>query len=393
MRTNNERGSVLVVALAILAVLTIIGVISVNIAQVELLCASAHVQHTKAFYNAEAGANVALADLKELVRPYKGNWSSMPDPITFVNTDYSIANTLMQFSVSITPKRDSGGHIVLWGDTNNNGTAEENTTTGYPIMTISSTGVSNGASAVVEVIARMDILFNNIPAPLYGESGINTGPSTTPNSIRALGGSNDSGVWLSATSCPDVDISGVHDVVSPVAPPSDSSLPDTTADHVCEKKTCGATMDPAKSPSFPINQTIANFKDKATWITNPLKSSDPTYVDLSGAQLGFDANGDPEPGIFYCDKNLELTGTTRIHGILMVEGNLVLKGNAIIEGIVLVKGRSTIDGTGTFGVLGAFMGNGEVTVNGGADFVYDCRAMQALASKYEKYHMLCWMTK
>ena len=391
MKLNNERGSVIIVALIMLVLLTLIGVASTKMASTEIAISGNHYQSTKAFYVAESGAYLVMSNLKNRMSEYKSDWNAIPNPLVVTNEEYALPD--MQFSVVITPKRNDAGNVILWGDTNNDATCEENLTEGYPIVKLTSTGISNGAVAVVEILTRLDIVFNKVPAPLYGTEGIDTGPSTTPNSIRALGGNNDTGVWLNANDCPDVNVTGIRDVISPVDAPVDLTLNDMTSEHVCAKKVCGATQDWAKGPSYPIAQTIANRKGSAQRLTTPLKSSDPTYVDLNNAQLGFNTSGEPDPGIFYCDKNLELTGNTIIHGILMVEGDLVLKGNVQIYGIVLVKGVSVVDGTGTMGVYGSFMGHNPITLNGGADFVYDCRALQELNNKYQQYRMFAWREK
>lgn len=399
MKMRNEEGSVLVVALVMLVLLTLFGVMATNLAQTEIQISNNHYRHTQAFYHAEAGANLAMAVAKDRVKALKStnNWGSWTDPDTFVNTTYSVPDSLMQFSVSITPKRDVDGHIVLWGDTNNNGTCEENLTIGYPILKIRSTGMApGGARAVVEVLARINVIFGKVPAPLYGESGINTGPSSTPNSVRAcsdeMDGSQCTEVVADAADCPDIDITNIKDVVSPVEPPTVDEIAagefDLTADHVCTKKVCGNYPAPGTGPSFPINQTIDNFKPFATFLSSPLKVGDDTTVDLkSGADLGTAT----DPGIFYCDKNLEIS-VPHIYGVLIVEGNLLFTGQTIVHGLVLVKGTSEVKGTGNLGIYGAFLGNGVVKLDGGTGFQYDCVALQSLKGKYEQYRMLAWMT-
>jgi hypothetical protein len=399
MRTNNERGSVLVIALAILAVLTIIGVISVNIAQVELLCASAHVQHTKAFYNAEAGANLALVVAKDRMKTLKGSnkWGSWIDPDTFTNSTYSIADSLMKFSVSITPKRNSSDKIILWGDTNNDGKCEENLDTGYPILTIRSIGTSSvGTTAVVEILARLPILFNKIPAPLYGTNGIAKGTvDSNGNAIKAgMESYGDEEVSISTAEayCEDVDVSGIKDVVTNVGSGAD---PNITADNVCQKEICGTNKQVSDTgPAYPVTATITNLKNSATWITSPLDSSDPTTVKLSGKDIP--PFGSPtEPGIFYCDRNFRIEASTDIvvYGILIIEGNAIINGGLDVKGVVMVKGVSDLNGGGGDVVSGAWLGEGLVHVSGSSKFHYNCATLQPTINKYEQYHMLAWMTK
>jgi len=369
---RNERGSVVVLALIILVVLTLFGVMSTNIAQVELLCASADMQHKKAFYNAEAGANIALADLRNLVHPYKSDWAHMPDPITFTNLIYSIPNSTMQFSVSMTPKRNTGGHIILWGDTNNDAIAEENTSVGYPIMIVTSTGTAPGnASDIIEVIARMDAVFNKIPAPLYGAKGIDQ--SGSAQSARS-----DGQYYIGSFDCPDVDMSDNYDAITLVGTGSNE-----TALKFCTVKTCGDPIKPSDNgPGFPVVKTIDNLKIKESVVTIP---TNPPGKSVFGSL--------EEPGIFYCPGNLATENLT-VYGILLVEGNVELTGNAnAIRGMALVKGTSLIKGGGKVATYGAWIGEGMVTLDGGVELYYDCRVFQNLTTKYEKYHMICWMEK
>jgi len=366
MKTSNERGSALPIVLIMLAVLTTYGIISTNLAKTEIICANADAQYKKAFYNAEAGANIALTDLKRLVKLNEGvgpGWSNMVDPIVFTNTNYSITN--VSFSVSMRPKRNPGGNIVLWGNIDNNAVCEENTTVGYPIMIVTSTGTTIGSTAVVEIIARMDIIFSNIHAALYGAEGVDR----NGNAARV-----DGQYYLGPSNCQDIDSSNNYDVVTLVGTSSDLS-----ANKFCSETICGNPVKTSDDgPQYSITKIIDNLKSKATIIPNDLSGSSP----LGSAE---------EPGIFYCPGDLQISGSLIIYGAILAEGNITITGTPEIKGVALVKGTSTIKGNVM--TYGAWLGLGVITLSGNTSIMYDCRELQKLTTTYEKYSMVCWMEK
>lgn len=220
---------------------------------------------------------------------------------------------------------------------------------------------------MVKCIARMNALFNKIPAPLYGADGIDQ--SGNAQSARA-----DGQYHTGSYDCPDIDTNNTFDAVTLAG-----TSVTTTAYTFCTVKTCVEPVRPSDDgPQFPVVQTIDNLKPRAAIIpTNP----------PNGSTFGTEE----EPGIFYCPGNL-VTNNLTVYGILLVEGNVELDGNAnSIKGLALVKGTSLVKGGGNVASYGAWLGQGMVTLDGGVEFYYDCRVFQNLLDSYERYNMLAWM--
>jgi len=57
----------------------------------------------------------------------------------------------------------------------------------------------------------------------------------------------------------------------------------------------------------------------------------------------------------------------------------------------MVTGNSsTFDGGGNQTVYGAFLGKGDVTINGTPSFLWDCNVINALKDKHSIYKMTSW---
>lgn len=427
-------------ASVILFFLTLLGVLSTNIAQVELLCASADAQHTKAFYNAEAGANLVQAALPKII---KTKWEaaghdwdavSWPFTVTKANIGTLLGSTVtlptdINFSVVVAPKIYNS-KIVCWGDIgtfntsgvyiNNtlDGKLEENPSPhsaftanaarkGYPIVTLTSTGTAVGASDIVEVIIRMDTLLSDIVTPLYGKNGL----LGKGNSIRSLAGegegapNNPVGCKSSTVvNCYGVDKTELYDAATTNG--SDIPVNITVGDKVYTTKTtaadfcgddtgdrvCGKTLADRKpkdgSYEYPIVNTINRLKDYP--YVQSITSNPPNGTIFKGG--GTDA--DPLPGVFYYNGNLTIdTNNITVYGILLVNGNLELGGNVTVYGTVLVSGDVTVKGGGNGAIMGALLAAGTVISIGNIETYYDCSQFEKIQNTAGYYYQLAWMTK
>ena len=74
---NNERGSVLIIAVLVLVLLTIIGISATTTTTTDLQIAGNEKTHKIAFYAAEAGIEVGRAVLNALKTADSGNWDNL----------------------------------------------------------------------------------------------------------------------------------------------------------------------------------------------------------------------------------------------------------------------------------------------------------------------------
>jgi len=74
---RNDRGSVLIIALLVLVLLTIIGISATNTTTTDIQIASNEKVHSMAFYAADAGIEVGRALLNDLKTADSGNWDNL----------------------------------------------------------------------------------------------------------------------------------------------------------------------------------------------------------------------------------------------------------------------------------------------------------------------------
>ena len=74
---TNDRGSVLIIALLVLVLLTIIGISATNTTTTDIQIASNEKVHSMAFYAADAGIEVGRALLNDLKTADSGNWDNL----------------------------------------------------------------------------------------------------------------------------------------------------------------------------------------------------------------------------------------------------------------------------------------------------------------------------
>ena len=349
-RLKNQQGMILPSALFVLALLTFLGISSINTAQIELEISKNAMLATKAFYNAESGTDIVLMDARNLLKPYKSDWNKLPE-IAATNENYSISN--IQFSATIAPKLDENGQMELWQ--------------GFPVITITSTGKFGTAQSVVQITAHRDRLFAKVPSALYAAEGVSVSGQAARVDGRYRTGSFD---------CPDIDVVvNTKDVITALG---SDSISTKTAANFCTAKICNSPpLTSDSGPPYPLAETVDKLKKEATIISG---------TPPKGSVFGSEDN----PGIFYCPGNLSTNNIT-IYGILLAEGDVELAGNTDIRGLSFVKGTTTLKGGGSTAIFGAWLSQKPVTINGGLDIYYDCRVLQKLVDNLEFYTMTSWL--
>jgi type IV pilus assembly protein PilX len=155
---RNERGAALVIALVLLALMTVIGIAATDQSQIEQTVSAAHSDYASAFYAAEAGIDQAKANLRTLFlaqsqAAVKVNVSAQPD-WDFALVDATTANPKVTW---IDGGSDGGSEtytVTIWN--NADGGSANNDTDG--VIFLQSVGkTANGAKAVVEIMLNASV--------------------------------------------------------------------------------------------------------------------------------------------------------------------------------------------------------------------------------------------
>ncbi len=357
---DNESGMVLVIAILIIAALILLGATTLMITQTDLQIAGKQKASTTAFFAAEAGVEEARARLKGDFTPAASRIvdSSPTDPAW--TTAMSSLQAILIYTVNIRHKT-SGGSVLYWGDANNDGKYEINTTTtppnGQNIYLITSTGTVASTSKTLEVaVARLPPI--TAPAALYVEATTSIqGSSTYINGNDSCGSNNKPGV-ATTQSAGSITNSG-----NPTVSGATSSSWSVTGG----------------SPDMDVPAMIDNWKDTADFSYEHSSSTTQT-----GMSWGTPTAGATQQAPSSCSENhvvyynmhgteIKLASGTSGCGILLIAGDLELNGGFNWYGLILVSGSVTIAGGGNKNITGSVIAGGAAQadlVGGNSNIVY-----------------------
>ena len=182
-KTGNERGAVLIAGLLVIVLLTVLSLAGMMNTGTELRISSNDRSAKDAFYAAEAGVEDARSRLQASAStfPIYDNQPGNTSWTAFVGTTQraqqkgydsgnsshvrydKINTTSLDYVVTISHKLNSSGQLLRWGDSNNDGKAEENTAVGNNIFVITSEG--NTPSGAVKPVRSECATAPPIPAP------------------------------------------------------------------------------------------------------------------------------------------------------------------------------------------------------------------------------------
>jgi Tfp pilus assembly protein PilX len=172
-KTPDEKGAVLITGLLLVLVLTILSMAGLMSTASELRIAANDRSSKKVFYVAEAGLEDARSRLQTGAssNPVYDNQFSNPIWTAFIGAEsksaekgyqsgntshvrYDQLNSGLNYVVTVSHKLDGSGNILRWGDSNDDGIPEENTSVGRNIFVITSEGYdSDGASKPLRIEA------------------------------------------------------------------------------------------------------------------------------------------------------------------------------------------------------------------------------------------------
>jgi len=344
---------------------------------IELGFASKNRSHKEIFYMAEAGLQDARSRLQTGASgfPIQDTMPSNPSWMAFIgeaakaiekgyqshnpnHSRYERLNSTLEYMVTVTHKLDGSGRVLKWGDNNNDGRPEENTTVGESIYVITSQGYgSNGDTKSLRLeAAKLPPVKAAAAFYAKGEATLQ-GYSTYVHGVDSCGSHPVPGVL----SMEGVRLNGVPAITGSPSP-------------IVEYSPVNIDMQ------YLVNQ----FKRRANY----------QYHVNSATLPGMDW-GSPIPGatqrdssdcslrnIVYFNTNgtyVRLSGGSHGCGTLLVEGDLCVHGAFQWYGVILVTGSIIFSGGSEKNVTGAIMAGGMVSADlmgGGANIIFCSRAVQ-----------------
>jgi Tfp pilus assembly protein PilX len=401
--SRDEKGVALAISLLVLLVLTVLGIMMMTSANLDRRAVGYNVRGAQALNVAEAGVSEAMSRIRnddvnmsaanprsvaQIFACQQGSVPTLGTDSTGLATSQPIGNWLDYSTASrsdraltVKFKTNSAGTAVMRYDPSLSDPV--NTSTGYPIYVITSTGMQGTGrrSIQVEVIqkpfnalaraalaANQDIRFIGTAAVC----GYNHSASTHEND-----GDNGRGTMPGDLShCID-DETGSGNL-----PGSWTTGATTNGGSATQAGTPANVSNQTGFYSGPwdaLGMTQANF---LSWIGAPVSTAPANlngiyYIDgdavVGNQSTNIGIHGGDGEGMLYVDGDLTANATFSYRGLLYVEGDLNLNGTAWILGGVIVKGRS------------------QVRHNGGATILYSSDAIsQALARYGGQFVTLSW---
>jgi len=349
---NNQRGSMIVIVMMLLALLSIMGIASIKTSNTELQIATNNLIHKRCFYNAESGISTALKLLPSVLI----NDDQIDNATLEWVGNISKEDALPFYDVSIRHKTQ-GGEVLFYGDTNEDYLLEYNTNgIGYPVEIIESHGTDyREGRVIVNVGARYEEAFPMPRAALW--VGQDVQANGVSGSVLGEGPPGDEAI------CPEV-----NDILTNT--PLSIAVIEYSGDTGSTSK---IDHDPALYPYALINNYFHQ---------SPL---------LSESQYSDETFGSVEnPEVFRAEGDIEIRASDG-HGILLVNGNLEVKGNFLWHGLIIINGDFRFSGGGNKAIYGAVVAMGSaIRMDGGVDIYYDCTALSNLHRNISSYQKIWW---
>ncbi len=359
---RDERGVALVMALLVLLVISLLSVTLLVTVNVETKVSSLSAMQTQAVNLAEAGVGEAIARIRSGDIPTNTNprqvaqiFNTIPGNVPVLGVD-SVALATRQPAgqwlnyttagktdsvLTVTYKTNADRTLIYKYDPTKNPAVQ--TTSGFPIFVVTSTGRRGSASGrvVAEVIQK-------------------------PVNVNAKGAlAADKGIDFSGNS----EICGFnHDINTPAGtrgrPPCDGW--ELASGHLNGSWSSGTITSggssaqngvPPNNPnqtgfySGPWDAFSMQQAEFFSWIGAPLASEPANpqgiyYLDNNGtsqdASGDFKYNGGTGEGLLYVDGDLAINGNFVFRGLVYIEGDLKINGTCWILGSIIVKGKSRI---------------------------------------------------
>jgi Tfp pilus assembly protein PilX len=395
---QNERGMVTAVALLLVAVLTLLGTTAVVVTSTDIQIGGNYKVGEVAFYAAEAGVEEARARLRSTAganlindtSPTSTQWRAyigtlaMAQKLGFNSSlaTHSRTNSLqsaMNYVVEIRHRTDGAGHIMYWGDDNDDGTVTRNTTAGNSnnrnIYLATGSGYTGNSYRTVEAeMAKAAPI--PVPSPLYVKANSTIqGSSTNIIGTDACGSSNKHGM-ITTENTGSVTINGGPSIIG---------VSGTDPDIVYN------------GPNLDITAMVDSLKKAANFSYN-VSSATQTGMNWGTPTAGATQQNPStcsDHNIVYYNTNgtdIKLAGGTSGCGVLLVEGDLEVNGGFSWNGVIVVTGSVRYSGGGNKQVTGGILSGGTVEadlISGNANIVY-CSSAVKNATESLPVRILSW---
>lgn len=359
----NQKGTIIIVALIVMCIMTILGTASVRLAIHNSKITVHHEIMKMNFYAAESGialtplwlnGNLEESDYKDTAFLGEFEKSTYITTPGFMNdNDFFVK---IKHELAIDPA-DGVEKVLLWGDENGDYMNEENFTTGMPFEISYSEGTHiRGGRQNIKATFKYNWIFAMPDAALR----VNTNVNGNGVSGSIIGESQ------SGSSCDNVP-----DIMYDVAGGTIDYSGDMGDDPVIE---ASGGMYP-----YPI------MRD------NLLKSATQVMTPVSGKVVATDIiTSEDNTGVIFVTGNAKITNLTG-WGILVVDGDFDCAGNLDWHGLIIVGGDIVLSGGGSKIIYGSVVAMGEaVAINGSVDIQYDCDVLADLQKDHSKYSMTSW---
>ena len=340
---RNEEGFVIIIAVLILALLSIIGITAVNTSMMESHIVANMEIHYMEFYAAESGIAVGPLDAKH--SQLDESWTDWS--VDSVEGSYELPNkTVYDYTVSeLTGGTGSLSDIHVYSE----GT--------HP----------RGGVVPIEATFRYVDAFINPESALWVSKIVSANGNVSISGIDSSGTCDDApGIkHVLFTTEDDLSIDKFHagqlEGDPPFTPPmsGDGLFVHDMGDIL---KMADVIIDDVGESSFDLCDYIGETS-----------ADDPIIVAITVPNAKMSGNCEGY-GMLYSTGNVEITGTMTWHGLVMAEGDMVMKGGG--DGLV-VDGSMVIGGDTT-----ALLGNVSVQ--------YNCEMLTNLSKDLSGYAMTSW---
>ncbi|RLB66946.1 MAG: hypothetical protein DRH08_04910 [Deltaproteobacteria bacterium] len=422
-RSGNDHGSVLLICLFILALMSIFGMIALNATDTELKAAGKRKAALQSFFAAESGISEAMRRLKvtasssdymgETAAPLDPDWSAYilttdswatsDDPSydgglsNYIPTSSSFTNTTIQAN----SKQSDISYFVRIRHKREYDAEQAGHTTSYPHYFDDDAITTANSNA-----SRGGIVYYGYGDPFQATKAMQftTSNATQHYPVEIITTYGMSGNGFNVTEAEVVRNPGIA-VLAAIYSEGDFTGNGNSA-TISGVDNCGKvsdlpaiyTLDPATTSvsGATVDGVIANGTDDLDLDNYLAILKDATSSQIT---LTADVNGDNygNTGDFvtvYSETSGNVGGLKMSningYGNLIIEGDLTLGGGFTWTGLVVVTGTITFNGGGSgVNIIGAVMSGDTVTLNGGLEIYYDsCAVGDALNSL--GYELINW---
>jgi hypothetical protein len=356
---KNEDGYAIVIAIMVLASLTIIGISALRISITETQIATNHQIHEMNFYAAESGIALGPLWAKSETNYPKSEWGN----IAFVSNDNGIHSNGTAYDFNIYPRvgvdpADGSNKVLRYGDVDGDYLNEINYTVGPPLIKVISEGTHIGRGGLV----RIEGTYVFSPIFMMPDAALRVNSNVNGNGVSG----SIIGEAPIGSSCGDV-VDIMYDVVGGTIEYGG----DLGNESVIEQS----------GGMYPMPLIRPIILERATM----------EIVGSNNIDEGpIESETSAEPGVVYIEGDAKASNLVG-NGILFVNGNLELVGNLEWTGIIIVNGNMIFSGGGTKTIIGAVIAGGDaVALNGSVDIQYDCDVLTDLNDEFSKYKMTSW---